>query len=169
MAAPGVLLQRQQLSAALDHVSRTRTTTGATMVPSGVGFSADAGTDVLLLQQQQQQQYPAVTDPPSSSQPLNRIGSVTPTADALRTVTVSAPAPVPPATGRKLRHLFRRPPMRSASDPPVYSYSARPVVDGGVNLNLKRPASEVVPVRREIVERRMPRLPSARDLLRKLT
>ncbi|KAI0287577.1 hypothetical protein BC826DRAFT_1043678 [Russula brevipes] len=156
MAAPGILiLQQQPPSAALDHVSRTRATAGATMVPSGAGISADAGTDVL----------PAVADPPSSWQPPNRIGSVTPTADTLRTVTVSAPAPTPvPATGRKLRHLFRRPPVRSASDPPVYSYSARLAVDG-----VKRPASEVVPVPREVVERRMPRLPSARDLLRKLT
>lgn len=34
---------------------------------------------------------------------------------------------------------------------------------------VKRPASEVVRAPREVVERRMPRLPSARDLLRKLT
>ncbi|KAI0255607.1 hypothetical protein BJV78DRAFT_1279345 [Lactifluus subvellereus] len=88
----------------------------------------------------------------------NRSGA----ADALR--SVSAPASTtttPPQSARKLRHLFRRPPVRSASDPPVYS--ARPAT-------VKRPASEVVPARQEVVvERRMPRLPSARDLLRKLT
>jgi hypothetical protein len=72
---------------------------------------------------------------------------------------VSAP---PPPTGRKLRHLFRRPPARSASDP-LYSYPA--VTNDGV----KRPASDVLPAPREMVERKMPRLPSARDLLRKLT
>ncbi|KAH9976877.1 hypothetical protein BGW80DRAFT_1291170 [Lactifluus volemus] len=65
-------------------------------------------------------------------------------------------------SARKLRHLFRRPPVRSASDPPVYS--VRQFTEGA----LKRPASEFVPAPREVVERRMPRLPSARDLLRKL-
>ena len=97
----------------------------------------------------------------SSSQPAPvQTRNDPPSADAQR--SVSAPAP---PTGRRLRHLFRRPPVRSASDPPLYSYSMRPAVDGG----LKRPASEVVPAPREVVERRMPRLPSARDLLRKLT
>ena len=96
----------------------------------------------------------------SSSQPPVQTRNDPPSADAQR--SVSAPAP---PTGRRLRHLFRRPPVRSASDPPLYSYSMRPAVDGG----LKRPASEVVPAPREVVERRMPRLPSARDLLRKLT
>jgi|SRR5712671_75125 len=87
----------------------------------------------------------------------NRNGLV----DSMRASAVSEPAP---PTGRKLRHLFHRPPVRSVSRPPLYSYSAiqRPVVDGGV----KRPASEVVPAQQEMVERRMPRLPSARNLLR---
>jgi hypothetical protein len=93
-----------------------------------------------------------------------------------RSVSISAPTP---PTGRKLRHLFRRPPVRSASDPPLYpSYSSmRPVTDSGgsTSSTMKRPASEVVvpPVPREVQvvveQRRMPRLPSARDLLRKLT
>ena len=93
------------------------------------------------------------TQPPDRSSPA---GSDAPPA-------VSAP---PPPTGRKLRHLFRRPPVRSASDPPLYSYpAAQPVTNDGV----KRPASDVLPAPREAVERKMPRLPSARDLLRKLT
>jgi hypothetical protein len=81
--------------------------------------------------------------------------------DARRSVSAPA-ASTQSQSARKLRHLFRRPPVRSASDPPVYS--VRQFTEGA----LKRPASEVVPAPREVVERRMPRLPSARDLLRKL-
>lgn len=82
---------------------------------------------------------------------------------AAATPTPAAPAP---SSARKLKHFFRRPPTRSASDPPAYA-SVREAVEGGA----KRPASEVVQAApREVVERsRMPRLPSARDLIRKLT
>jgi hypothetical protein len=51
----------------------------------------------------------------------------------------------------------------------------QPLTNGGGSGIMKRPASEVVPpVPREVMagvveQRRMPRLPSARDLLRKLT
>jgi hypothetical protein len=81
--------------------------------------------------------------------------------DAQRSVSAPA-ASTQSQSARKLRHLFRRPPVRSASDPPVYS--VRQFTEGA----LKRPASAFVPAPREVVERRMPRLPSARDLLRKL-
>ncbi|KAI0270542.1 hypothetical protein BC834DRAFT_519827 [Gloeopeniophorella convolvens] len=64
---------------------------------------------------------------------------------------------------RGIRHLFRRPPVRSASDPPVYS---APMAEA---TRVQRPVSEVVSTLREVEPRRMPRLPSARDLLRKLT
>jgi hypothetical protein len=102
---------------------------------------------------------PAVAAIVPASPQKNRSGQgVT---DARR--SVSAPATSTQSqSARKLRHLFRRAPVRSASDPPVYS--VRQFTEGA----LKRPASEVVPVPREVVERRMPRLPSARDLLRKL-
>ncbi|KAI9461919.1 hypothetical protein BJY52DRAFT_1257584 [Lactarius psammicola] len=83
------------------------------------------------------------------------------------TPTPAAPAP---SSARKLKHFFRRPPTRSASDPPAYT-SVRRAAEGGVGVGPKRPASEVVQAApREVVERsRMPRLPSARDLIRKLT
>lgn len=83
---------------------------------------------------------------------------------------IPASAPVPPSSSRKLKHFFRRPPTRSASDPPSYA-SVRRVAEGAAGMGAKRPASEVVQaVPREVVERsRMPRLPSARDLIRKLT
>jgi hypothetical protein len=95
----------------------------------------------------------------TSSQP-NRSGTGMADADARR--TVPAPASTQqPQSARRLKHLFRRPPVRSASDPPVYSVR---------QFTVKRPASEEVSAPREVVvERRMPRLPSARDLLRKLT
>jgi hypothetical protein len=60
--------------------------------------------------------------------------------------------------------------------PPLYSYSSmRQVTGGGGSITMKRPAGEVVPPtpREEVVVEqchdRMPRLPSARDLLGKLT
>ena len=148
--------QQQPLSVSDQASSHTKTNkNGAamTIVPNG------AGTSSAL---QHQHHAAAASSPPvsSSSQPPARNRNDPPSAEAQR--SVSAPAP---PTGRRLRHLFRRPPVRSASDPPLYSYSMRPAVNGG----LKRPASEVVPAPREVVERRMPRLPSARDLLRKLT
>ena len=148
--------------ASSDHASYTMTNNGG---GAGVnaGTSASAGSSF-------QHQHPATAPAtislppvPASSQPPDWTSH--PSAVAAPR-SISAPAP---ATGRKLRHLFRRPPVRSASDPPLYSYtSTRPVADDG---GMKRPASEVVPApRREVVERsRMPRLPSARDLLRKLT
>ena len=155
-------LQQPPSGASSDNASHTKTNNSATMitVPSGAGTDAGASAGGAL-----QHQHPAAASAilpppvPSSSQPPDRSSHLA----APR--SVSAPAP---PTGRKLRHLFRRPPVRSASDPPLYSYSVmRPVTDGG---GLKRPASEVAPApRREVVERRMPRLPSARDLLRKLT
>ncbi|KAN0141987.1 hypothetical protein V8E53_000449 [Lactarius tabidus] len=79
-------------------------------------------------------------------------------------------APVPSSSSRRLKHFFRRPPTRSASDPPSYA-SVRRGVEGTRGVGTKRPASEVVQVApREVAERsRMPRLPSARDLIRKLT
>jgi len=134
-----------------------------TMSPAGTGStnlnaaSVDAGAH-----QHQQHLALATPVPPVPPLPSSQTSDWRDPAgtDALR--AVSAPAP---PTGRKLRHLFRRPPVRSASDPPVYSHTARPVMDNSA----KRPASEVVPALREVVERRMPRLPSARDLLRKLT
>jgi hypothetical protein len=149
-------LQQPPSGASSDHASPTKMNIGA--VPS-TDAGASAGS---ALQHQHPAAAPAILPPPapSSSQPPDRSSH-----PAAPPRSVSAPAP---PTGRKLRHLFRRPPVRSASDPPLYSYSAmRPVTDGG---GLKRPVSEVVPApRREVVERRMPRLPSARDLLRKLT
>ncbi|KAF8263145.1 hypothetical protein EI94DRAFT_619193 [Lactarius quietus] len=80
-------------------------------------------------------------------------------------------APPPSSSARKLKHFFRRPPTRSASDPPAYA-SVRRVAEGGLGVGAKRCASEVFQTAapREVVERsRMPRLPSARDLIRKLT
>jgi hypothetical protein len=158
---------------ASDHASLTKTNNGSAtaIVPSGTG--ADAGT----FQHQQHHPAPASSIPvPSPSQAPSDRGEEHPLADSTTPRSVSISAPTPP-TGRKLRHLFRRPPVRSASDPPLYpSYSAmRPVTDGGGGSTMKRPASEVVvpPVPREVVvleqRSRMPRLPSARDLLRKLT
>ncbi|KAH9003714.1 hypothetical protein EDB86DRAFT_2270447 [Lactarius hatsudake] len=93
--------------------------------------------------------------------------------DERRTMPVPAiptPAVPAPSSARKLKHFFRRPPTRSASDPPAYS-AVRRVAEGGAGVGTKRPASEVVQAPpREVVERsRMPRLPSARDLIRKLT
>ncbi|KAH8979942.1 hypothetical protein EDB92DRAFT_322325 [Lactarius akahatsu] len=83
---------------------------------------------------------------------------------------ISTPAVPAPSSARKLKHFFRRPPTRSASDPPAYA-AVRRVAEGGAGVGTKRPASEVVQAApREVVERsRMPRLPSARDLIRKLT
>ena len=140
---------------AFDHVPHTRaagvamTTTSST----GAGGSAAGGGT-------HQDAAPATSLPSlPSTQPPDRSSPAGPDAPP----AVSAP---PPPTGRKLRHLFRRPPVRSASDPPLYSYPAtQPVTNEGV----KRPASDVLPAPREAVERKMPRLPSARDLLRKLT
>jgi len=133
-------------SGAPDHLSQAEASeTAMTMRPA----SAGAGSH------HQHEQHPALASSFLSSQAPDRRGP-TGADDVLRVI------PAPPPTGRKLRHLFRRPPVRSASDPPSYSYS---VTDEGV----KRPASEVVRAPREVVERRMPRLPSARDLLRKLT
>jgi hypothetical protein len=137
--------------AVVEHVSHTEASEAAMTMPP---VNAGAGSH-------QHQQYPAL---PSlvplipSSQTLDRGGLAWSDDHALRVV----PAPAPAPTGRKLRHLFRRPPMRSVSDPPSYSYIA---MDDG----MRRPASEVDPAPREVAERRMPRLPSARNLLRKLT
>jgi hypothetical protein len=136
-------------SGAPDHSSQAEgSETAATMSPA----SAAAGSH-------QHQRHPTIACSFLSQPPPDRRGP-TGADDALLAFPVHAPAA--PPTGRKLRHLFRRPPVRSASDPPSYSYS---VMDEG----MKRPASEVVRAPREVVERRMPRLPSARDLLRKLT
>jgi hypothetical protein len=83
-------------------------------------------------------------------------------------------APAPSSSSRRLKHFFRRPPTRSVSDPPSYA-SVRRGAEVGVGVGAKRPASEVVQVaQREVVARvversKMPRLPSARDLIRKLT
>ena len=154
-----------------DHAPQTKTNSGAatTIFPSGT--SADAN----ILQNQHPAPASSAPAPASPSQPASSDrGENLPSADTPRSVSVSAPAP---PTGRKLRHLFRRPPVRSASDPPLYpSYSSmRPATDGGGSSTMKRPASEVVPpAPREVTvmvaeQRRMPRLPSARDLLRKLT
>jgi hypothetical protein len=156
-------------SYASDHASHTKTNNSvATTV-----FSNGTGADASILQHQHPTPASSTPAPSESpSQPPLDQGEQHPPADAPRSVSVSAPAP---PTARKLRHLFRRPPVRSASDPPLYSSysSVRPVTDGGGSSTLKRPASEVVPpAPREVVvveQRRMPRLPSARDLLRKLT
>jgi hypothetical protein len=161
-------------SYASDHASHTKTNNGpgaaTTIVPSSTGV--DAST---LQHQHHQHPAPASSAPsPSPSQLSSDRGEEHPPAAGTTPRSVSVSAPTPP-TGRKLRHLFRRPPVRSASDPPLYpSYSSmRPVTDSGGSSTLRRPASEVVPpVPREVVvveQRRMPRLPSARDLLRKLT
>ena len=158
-------------SCASDPASHTKTNNGVTptIAPSGHGTGA-------ALQNQQHSEPASPIPAPSSSpsQPPSRGEDYPPANSTPRSVSVSAPTP---PTGRKLRHLFRRPPVRSASDPPLYpSYSSmRPVADGGGSSGtMKRPASEVVPpVPREVAvvveQRRMPRLPSARDLLRKLT
>ena len=158
-------------SSASDHASHTKANNGAakTTVPSGTGTGASTH------QHQRQHHAPSSSTPAPfpSQQPSDR--DEHPPTGTPRAVSVSAPAP---PTGRKLRHLFRRPPVRSASDPPSYSSYAymRPITDSGGGSSsgtMKRPASEVVPpAPREIVaveQRRMPRLPSARDLLRKLT
>ena len=138
-------------SRAPDHVLYTKASE-VTMSPTGasgceVGCTHHDATPATSLSS-----LPSIQPPDRS----NLAGS-----DALPAVSAAPPPP----TGRKLRHLFRRPPMRSASDPPLYSYPVQPVTNDGV----KRPASDVLPAPREVVERRMPRLPSARDLLRKLT
>ena len=140
-------------SRAPDHVLYTKASGAAmTMSPTGAGGSAGGGTH--------QDAAPATPlSSLSSTQPPDRCSLAG--SDALPAVSAAPPPP----TGRKLRHLFRRPPMRSASDPPLYSYPVQPVTNDGV----KRPASDVLPAPREVVERKMPRLPSARDLLRKLT
>ena len=140
-------------SRAPDHVLHTKASGAAmTVSPAGAGGSAGGATH-------QQDAAPATPLPSlPSTQPPDRRGQTG--SDTLPPV----PAP-PPPTGRKLRHLFRRPPVRSASDPPLYSYSAQPVPNDG----MKRPTSDVLPAPQEVVERKMPRLPSARDLLRKLT
>ncbi|KAH9968570.1 hypothetical protein BJV74DRAFT_868202 [Russula compacta] len=163
LRAPSAAHEQQPPSDASDYVppppplplAKTNATTTLMMtLPAGAVAGAGAGDSP---------QHPAaIASSSSSSQPQNRGPPAR--GDVLR--SVSAPA-VPP-TGRKFRHFFRRPPVRSVSDPPSYSYPARPVMmdDGG---GAKRPVSEVVPTPREVVERRMPRLPSARDLLRKLT
>ncbi|KAI0299068.1 hypothetical protein B0F90DRAFT_665223 [Multifurca ochricompacta] len=97
--------------------------------------------------------------PPAHSQP-NEGGQHV---DALYSIPPTLASASAPSSARKLKHFFRRPPVRSASDPPVYS--TRQPGEGGA----KRPESEVIPAPREMVERRMPRLPSARDLLKRLT
>ena len=138
-------------SRAPDHMLHTKASGAAmTMSPTGAGGSAGGGIHQDAAPATPSPSSPS-TQPPDRSSPLG--------SDALP--AVSAP---PPPTGRKLRHLFRRPPARSASDP-LYSYPAQRVTNDGV----KRPASAVLPAPREMVERKMPRLPSARDLLRKLT
>ncbi|KAH9954715.1 hypothetical protein BC827DRAFT_1241516 [Russula dissimulans] len=141
----------QELVPSTDHV-KTDGGGGAAM-PTTVLVTVTVQSDVGMgaSESPSQGHYPTLT-----TQSPNRNGPV----DSMRAVS----EPTPP-TGRKLRHLFRRPPVRSVSHPPLYSHSVRPVVGAGV----KRPASEVVPAQQETVERRMPRLPSARNLLRRLT
>ena len=173
LKASGATEQQQQHqtspSCASDHASHIKTEDGAatTIGPS------DTGTDASATQYQHP--TPASSTPSSSPSQLPSYRSEQrPPAGTSRSVSVSAPAP---PSGRKLRHLFRRSPDRSASDPPLYSsYSSiRPVAYGGGSSNVKRPASEVVQatpreVTAGVVEhRRMPRLPFARYLLRKLT
>jgi hypothetical protein len=137
-----------------DHVLHTKAA-GAVMTTSSTGGGGSAaGGDT---------HYGAAPATPLPQSPSTRPSDRSSPARSDVPLTVSAP---PPPTGRKLRHLFRRPPVRSASDPPLYSYpAAQPVT----NVGVKRPASDVLPAPREAVERKMPRLPSARDLLRKLT
>ncbi|KAH9056467.1 hypothetical protein EDB87DRAFT_1637203 [Lactarius vividus] len=114
------------------------------------------------------------TTPPSSESykgpaAASRIGAGRVVVDERRPA-IPTPAVPAPLSARKLKHFFRRPPTRSASDPPAYA-SVRQVAEGGAGVGTKRPASEVVQAApREVGERsRMPRLPSARDLIRKLT
>ncbi|KAF8494328.1 hypothetical protein F5888DRAFT_1716669, partial [Russula emetica] len=145
--------QKQHKTPPSDHTSHTKTNNigaATAIVPSGTG------TDASTLQHQHQHPAPASSTPaPSSPSQLPSYRGEehppNPTDTTPRSVSVSAPTP---PTGRKLRHLFRRPPVRSASDPPSYSsYSSiRPVTDGGGSITMKRPASEVVPpVPREVV------------------
>ncbi|KAH9009946.1 hypothetical protein EDB83DRAFT_2531025 [Lactarius deliciosus] len=100
----------------------------------------------------------------------DRGGRVVDERRAMPVPAISTPAVPAPSSARKLKHFFRRPPTRSASDPPAYA-AVRRVAEGSAGVGTKRPASEVVQAApREVVERsRMPRLPSARDLIRKLT
>lgn len=168
----GSTTQQRTPPSAPDYASHTKTNSGAATTRTTIGPS-DTGINASAIQHQH---LTLASSTPSSSapQPPSDLGEEHPPADTPRSVSISAPAP---PTGRKLRHLFRRPPVRSASDPPLYpSYSSmRPVTDGGGSSTMKRPASEVsLPAHREVTavvveQRRMPRLPSARDLLRKLT
>jgi hypothetical protein len=96
-----------------DHASHTKPNNGATttIVPSGTG--GDAST----LQHQHHPAPASSTPAPSPSRPPSDWGEEHPPADTTpRSVSISAPTP---PTGRKLRHLFRRPPVHSASDPPI--------------------------------------------------
>ncbi|KAI0061301.1 hypothetical protein BV25DRAFT_774644 [Artomyces pyxidatus] len=75
----------------------------------------------------------------------------------------ASPTPVrPPNSG--IKSLFRRPAQRSASEPPPYI----PPVEGKSILVRPRPVSYVFVPPPVLEPRRMPRLPSARDLIRKL-
>jgi hypothetical protein len=97
------------------HASHTKTNNGVatTIVPSGTG--ADAST----VQDQNQHPAPASFTPtPSPSQLPPDWGEGHLLTDTTpRSVSVSAPMP---PRGRKLKHQFRHPPVRSASDPPLY-------------------------------------------------
>jgi hypothetical protein len=164
--------QQQTPPCAPDYASYPKTNSGAVTTRTTIGLSDTGSTNASGIQHQH---LTLASSAPSSPapQPSSDWSEQHPRADTPRSVSVSAPAP---PTGRKLRHLFRRPPVRSASDPPLYpSYSMKPLTDGGGSGTMKRPASEVVPpAPREVTaglveQRRMPRLPSARDLLRKLT
>ena len=97
-------------SCALDHASHTKTEDGAatTIGPS------DTGTDASATQYQPT--LASSTHSSSPSQLPSYRSEQRPPADTSRSISVSAPAP---PTGRELRHLFRRPPVRSASDPLV--------------------------------------------------
>jgi len=112
-----------------------------------------------------------ITNAQQASRDRDRGGRIVDERRSLPAPATPTPIPVAPlSSARKLKHFFRRPPTRSASDPPAYK-SARQIAEGGVGVGAKRPASEVVQTApREVIERsRMPRLPSARDLIRKLT
>jgi hypothetical protein len=100
-------------SSSSDHGSHTKTEVGAatTIGPSDTGTDASAP--------QYQHPTPASSTPSSSPSLLPSYRSEQrPPVNTPRSALVSEAAP---PTGRKLRHLFRRPPVRSALDPPLYS------------------------------------------------
>ncbi|KAI0043264.1 hypothetical protein FA95DRAFT_1682007 [Auriscalpium vulgare] len=68
--------------------------------------------------------------------------------------------------GSPLRSLFRRPATRSASKPPLYTPPTAPMMPRP--LSYARGPTALTTEAAKLDPRRMPRLPSARDLLRKL-